>query len=75
MPMIASIATMIMKTITAITAIANAFSHPQSKKCLINASQTTNIIIADIKLPTKTPTTAPITVPRTTIQKKVKEDC
>lgn len=59
---------MITKTITETTAIANAFSHPQSKKCFINASQTTNIIIADIKLPAKAPTTAPIIVPRTTIQ-------
>jgi hypothetical protein len=59
----ASIATMTMKIITAITAITNAFSHPQSKKCLINASHTMNIITADIKLPTKNPTTAPIIVP------------
>ena len=68
MPMIASITTMIMKTMTAITAITNAFSQPQSKKCLINASQTINIIIADIKLPRKAPTIAPMTVPKTTIQ-------
>ena len=67
-PIIASIATIIMKTMTAITAIANAFNHPQSKKCFINASQTMNIIIADIKLPTRAPTTAPMIVPITTIQ-------
>jgi len=42
--------------------------NPQSKKCFINASQTMNIIIADIKLPTKAATTEPIIVPRTTIQ-------
>jgi len=39
-------ATMLMKIITAIAAITNGFSHPQSKKCLINASQTTHIITA-----------------------------
>jgi hypothetical protein len=68
MPMIASIATMIMKIITAITAITNAFSHQQSKKYFINSSQTTNIATADIKLPTKTPTTAPMIVPKTNIK-------
>ena len=68
MPMKAKMAAMTTKIITAIIAIAKAINHPQSKKCLINASQTMNIITADIKLPKKAPTTAPMTVPRTTIQ-------
>ncbi len=66
MPMIASTATIIMKTITAITAITNGFSHPQSKKCLINARQMTNIITAELRLPTKIPTTVPMIVLKTT---------
>ena len=57
------------KIITATTAIAKAFSQPQSKKCLISASQTMNITIAAINPPTKAPSTAPITVPRTAIQR------
>jgi hypothetical protein len=68
MPTKASIATITTKTITATTAIANAISQPQSKKCLIRASQITNMMIAATKPPTKAPTIAPITTPRTTIQ-------
>ena len=68
MPISASMKTIITKTITAITAIANAISHPQSKKCLINASQTTNMIIAAIKPPISAPTIAPMKTPRATIQ-------
>ena len=67
MPINASTATITMKIITAIIAIANAIIHPQSKKCLISASQITNIITAAIRPLLKAPTTAPITVPRTTI--------
>jgi hypothetical protein len=36
-PITAKIATMTTKIITAITAIAKAINHPQSKKCLISA--------------------------------------
>ena len=43
-PIKASRATITTKTITETTAIANAISQPQSKKCFINASQTMNII-------------------------------
>ena len=52
-PIIANITAMIMKTITAITAIAKAFNQPQSKKCLIKPSQTTNMIIDAIQPLTK----------------------
>ena len=67
MPITAKIATMTTKIITAIIAIANAINHPQSKKCLISASQTMNITTAATKPPTKAPTTAPMTVPKRTI--------
>ena len=67
MPMKAKMATMITKIITAIIAIAKAFNHPQSKKCLISASQTMNIITVAAKPPIKAPTTAPMAVPKRTI--------
>ena len=41
--------------------------HPQSKKCLIRASQITNIIIAASKPGRKAPIIAFITVPNRTI--------
>ena len=41
-PMMASIATMIAKIITAIMLMARALSQPQSKKCLTNNSQSTS---------------------------------
>jgi hypothetical protein len=67
-PIKANTAIKTMKTTTAIIAIANAISQPQSKKCLINASQTMNMIKAAIKPPMRAPTIAPITTPRMTIQ-------
>ncbi len=66
--MIASIAITIANITTATTAITNAFSHPQSKKCLINASQIISNIMVAIKLPMNAPTTVFIIVPRNTIQ-------
>ena len=66
--MIASIAMTAANITTATTAITNAFIHPQSKKCLIIASQTISNIIAAIKLPMNAPTTVFMMVPRKTIQ-------
>jgi hypothetical protein len=66
-PMMASTVTMIMKITTAMITMANALNHPQSKKCLINASQMMNMMSAPIEPPTKAPTTVPITIPKTTI--------
>ena len=68
MPISARTKTMIAKTITAMIAIANALSQPQSKKCLINASHTTNMIIEAIMPPINQPTMEPMTMPSTTIQ-------
>jgi hypothetical protein len=71
MPMNAKMAVTTMKIITETTAIANAISQPQSKKCLISPSQTMNIIMAAIIPPMKrlkSPTMLPITIPRVTIQ-------
>jgi len=63
---------MITKTMTAITAIANALSQPQSKKCLISPSHIINIIIEETIPPKREPTSQftiePITMPSTTIQ-------
>ena len=65
---IASIAITIANITTATTAIMNAFIHPQSKKCLISASQIINNIIVAIKLPINAPTTVFMIIPRKAIQ-------
>lgn len=63
---------MMMKIITATIAIARALSHPVSKKCRIRNSQTKNIIMAPIRLPTTPSSSAlnitPMSVPRNAIQ-------
>ena len=67
-PINAKTKTMITKTITAMTAITNALIQPQSKKCLISASQTMNMIIEAMMPPINQSTTEPMTMPKTTIQ-------
>ena len=57
------------KITTATMLIISAFSHPQSKKCLIKPSHIINNIIDAIIPETKALNTAPITVPKTTIHK------
>jgi len=54
--------------IIAIIEMARAFSHPQSKKCFTNASQSISWMMEAIKPMNKAPKSAPITVPRMTIQ-------
>ena len=58
------------KTMTATMLIINAFSHPQSKKCLIKPSHIISNIIDAIIPEIKALKTAPITVPRITIHKE-----
>lgn len=62
-PRIPSTMTIAMKISTATMDIANAFSHPQSKKCFTRASQIISCII-EARNPVKNaPNTAPTTVP------------
>ena len=68
-PNIPRIIISITNTTTATMLIMNAFSHPQSKKCLIKPSQRIKIIIEAIIPEKNALKTPPITVPRTTIHK------
>ena len=71
-PIIANIIPRIMittaKMITATMAITSALSHPQSKKCLISASQTISKTIVATKLFMNVPTSVFMIDPRKTIQ-------
>lgn len=69
MPIKVSNTAMAAKMRTTIMLIANAFSHPQSKKCFTSPNQTNSIIIDAMKPVKKKPKTAPRTAPRSTIQR------
>lgn len=54
--------------IIAMMEMASAFSHPQSKKCFTNASQSISWMMEAMMPTKKAPKSVPITVPRMTIQ-------
>lgn len=67
MPINASTNAIATKITAAMMLIANAFSHPQSKKCFTNARIITNIIREEMIPSKKKPKIELITVPSTTI--------
>lgn len=67
-PMIANIATITAKMITATIEIASAFSHPVSKKYFTVASQSNSWMMEALIPVKKAPKSVPTTVPSMTIQ-------